>query len=80
MNCWEPRESPLAPASNLASLPPSTFPLLFDEEDPLSEPEGNIIASSSELSVGESPTFPASNSEDVPPDGRCVKGNVKAPP
>ena len=53
-------------------------PLLFDEEDPLSEPEGNIAASSSEPTVGEFPAFPASNSEDVPQDGKSVKGNVKA--
>ena len=55
-------------------------PLLFDEEDPLSEPEGNIAASSSEPMVGEFPAFPASNSEDVPQDGKSVNGNVKAPP
>ena len=36
--CWEPRESPPALASKPESPPPSTFPLLFDEEDPLSEP------------------------------------------
>ena len=68
------------PASNLESLPPSTSPLLFDEEDPLSEPEGNIAASSSEPTVGESLAFPASNSEDVLQYGNSVKGNVKAPP
>ena len=28
----------------------------------------------------EFPAFPASNSEDVPQDGKLVKGNVKAPP
>ena len=77
--CWELGESPPALASNPESPPPSTSPLLFDEEDPLSEPESNIIASS-EPTVGESPAFPASNSEDVPQDGKSVKGNVKAPP
>ena len=77
---WEPREYPPAPASNLESPPPSTSPLLFDEEDPLSEPEGNIATSSSEPTVGESPASPASNSEDVPPDRKSVKGNVHAPP
>ena len=30
--------------------------------------------------VGDFPAFPASNSEDVPQDGKSVKGNVKAPP
>ena len=30
--------------------------------------------------MGEFPAFPASNSEDVPQDGKSVKGNVKAPP
>ena len=62
------------------SPPPSTSPLLFDEEDPLSKPEGHIVASSSEPTVGEFPAFLASNSEDVPQDGKSVKGNVKAPP
>ena len=52
-------------ASNPESPSPSTSPLLFDEEDPLSEPEGNIAAS---------------NSEEMPPNGKSVKGNVKAPP
>ena len=78
MNCWEPGESPPPQASNPESPPPSTSPLLFD--DPLSEPEGNITASSSEPTVGESLAFPASNSEDVPQDGKSAKGNVKAPP
>ena len=80
VNCWEPGESPPAPASNLESPPPSTSPLLLDEEDPLSEPGGNIAASSSDPTVGESPTLPASNSKDDPPDGKSVDGNVKAPP
>ena len=80
LTCWKPGESPPPPASNPESLPPSTSPLLFDEEDPLSEPEGNIAASSSEPTVGEFPAIPASNSEDVPQDGKSVKGNVKAPP
>ena len=80
VNSWEPVESPPAPASNPKSPPPSTSPLLFDEKDPLSEPEGNIAASSSEPTVGEPPGFPASNSEDVPLDGKSMKGNVKAPP
>ena len=62
VTCWKPGESPPAPASNLESLPPFASPLLFDEEDPLSEPEGNIAASSSEPTVGEFPAFPASNS------------------
>ena len=78
--CWELGESPPAPASNPEFPPPSTPPLLFDEEDPLSEPEGNVAASFSEPIVGESPAFSASNSEDVPQDGKSVKGNVKAPP
>ena len=30
--------------------------------------------------MGEFSAFPASNSEDVPQDGKSVKGNVKAPP
>ena len=47
MSC-RPRESPPAPASDFESLPPSTSPLLFDEEDPLSQPEGNIATSSFE--------------------------------
>ena len=80
LTCWKPGESPPPPASNPESLPPPTSPLLFDEEDRLSEPEGNIAASSSEPKVGEFPAFPASNSEDVPQDGKSVKGNVKAPP
>ena len=79
MNC-RLSESPPALASNPESPPPSRSPCLFDNEDPLSEPEGNIAASSLEPTVGESPAFPASNSEDVPPDGKLVKGNVKAPP
>ena len=80
LTCWKPGESPSPPASNPKSLPPSTSPLLFDEEDPLSEPEGNIAASSSEPTVEAFPAFPASNPEDVPQDGKLVKGNVKAPP
>ena len=80
LTCWKPGESPPPPASNPKSLPPSTFPLLFDEEDPLLEPEGNIAASSSQPTVGEFPALLASNSEDVPQDGKSVKGNVKAPP
>ena len=80
MICLEPEESPPALASNPESPPPSISPLLFDEEDPLSEPEGNIVASSSEPTFGEYLAFPASNSEDVPQDGKSVKGNVKAPP
>ena len=72
--------SPPAPTCNPVSPPPSTSPLLFNEEHPLSEPEGNIAASSSEPAVAESPTFLASNPEDVPQDGKSVKGNVKAPP
>ena len=77
---WEPAESPPALASNPEPPPPSISPLFFDEGDPLSEPEGNIAASSSEPTVGESPASPASNSEDVPQDWKSVKGNVKAPP
>ena len=57
VTCWKPRESPRALASNSESPPPSTSPLLFDEEDPSSEPEGNVAASSSEPKVGESPAF-----------------------
>ena len=80
VTCWKRGESPPAPASNLESPPPSTSRLLFDEEIPRSEPEGNIAASSSEPTVGEFPAFPASNSEDVPQGGKSVRGNVKAPP
>ena len=80
VTCRKPRESPPALASNPTSPPPSTSPLLFDEKDPLSEPEGNIAASSSEPTAVEFPAFPASNSEDMPQDGKSVKGNVKAPP
>ena len=76
VTCWKLGESPPAPASNPQSPPPSISPLLFDEEDPLSEPEGDIVASSSDSTVGELPA----NSEDVPQDGKSVKGNVKAPP
>ena len=57
----------------------AVVPLLVDEEYPLSEPEGNIVASSSEPAIEESPAFPASNSEDVPLDGMSVRGNIKAP-
>ena len=80
VTCWKPGEYPRAPSSNPMFPPPSTSPLLFDEEDPLLEPEGTIAASASKPTVGESPAFPASNSEDVPQDGKSVKGNVKAPP
>ena len=69
-----------SPSLQLSALPPSTSPPFFDEEDPLSEPEGNIAASSSEPTVAESRASPASNSEDVPLDGKSVKGNVKVPP
>ena len=79
VTCRKPGESPPAQASNPESPPPSTSPLSFDEYDPLADSEGNIAASSSEPTVGESPAFPASNSEDVPQDGKSVKGNVKAP-
>ena len=79
LSCWKPKESPLALTSDSKSLPPSTSPLLFDEEDPLLQSKGNIAASSSEPTVGESPASPASNSEDMPPYGKSVKGNVKAP-
>ena len=79
VNCWNRGESPLAQPPTV-SPPPSTTPLLFDEEDPLSEPEGNIAASCSEPTAGDLPAFPASNSEDVSQDGKSVKGNVKAPP
>ena len=68
------------PSLQPESLPPSTSSLLFDEEDPLCKPDGNIAASSSEPAVGESPACLASNSEDVPQDGKSVKGNVEAPP
>ena len=51
VSCRKPRESPLAPAFNSGSPPPSTSPLLFDEEDPLSQPEGNCAVSSSEPTV-----------------------------
>ena len=79
VNCRKPRESLPAPASNSESPPPSTSPLLFDEEDPLSQPEGNIDTSS-EPKAGESPASLASNSQDVPPDGQSLKGHVDAPP
>ena len=74
VRCWKPGECPLALASDSESPPPSTSPLLFDEKDPLSQPEGNIAASSSEPIVGESPSSPRT------PDGKSVKGNVEAPP
>ena len=77
MSCWKP-ENLLLPKPPTLSPRPSTSPLLFDEEDPLSQPEGNIAASSSEPTAGESPASPASNSEDVPLDGKSAKG--KAPP
>ena len=80
VTCWKPGESPSAPPSDPESPPPCTSPLLFDEKDPLWEPEGNIAASSSEPTVGEIPTFAAPNSEDVPQDRNLVKGNVKASP
>ena len=54
VTCWKLGESPPALASNPESPPPSTSPLLFDEEDTLSEPENNIAAFSSEPTVGES--------------------------
>ena len=53
LTCWKPGESPPPPASNPESLPPSTSPLLFDEEDPLSEPEGNTAAPRWEVSEGQ---------------------------
>ena len=80
VTCWKLGESPPAPTSHSESPPPSTSYLLFDEEDPLSEPKGNIAASSSEPTVGEFPAFPASNSEDVPQDGKSMKGNAKDRP
>ena len=67
VGCWEPGESS-CPGLQPESPPPSTSPLLFDEEDPLLEPQGNIAASSSE------PTFAAFNFEDMPPDGKSAKG------
>ena len=76
VRCQKFGESPPTLASNSKSLATSTSPLLFDEEDPLSQPEGNIATSSLELRAGESP---ASNSEDMPSDGQSVKGNVDAP-
>ena len=80
MNCREPGESPRAPASNPESLPPSIPPLLYDEDDPLLEPEGNIAASSSGPAVGKSASSPTSFPADVPLDWKSVKGNVKVPP
>ena len=80
MTCWKPGEAPPTPASDPEYPPPSASSLFFDEDDPLSEPKGNIATSSSEPTVKESSAFPASNSEDVPQDGKSVKGNVKAPP
>ena len=66
MSCRKPRESPLVAASDSESPPPSTSCLLFDEEHPLLQLEGNIAASSSEPTIGESPASPTCNSEDVP--------------
>ena len=80
MSCWNLRESPLAPASDSEFPPQSTSALLFDEGDPLSQPKGNIAASSVDPTAGECPASPASNFDDMPPDGKLVKGNVKAPP
>ena len=77
VSLWKPGESHPAPASNSESPPPSTSPLFFDEEDPLLQPEGT---SSSEQKARESPTYLASNCEDVPPHGQPVKGHVGAPP
>ena len=79
-NCQKLGESPPIPTSDSNTQPPSTSPLLFDEEDPLSQPEGNIAASSSEPTAEESSDSLASDFEDVPTDGKLVKGNVKAPP
>ena len=80
MSCWNLRESPLAPAFDSEFPPQSTSALLFDEGDPLSQPKGNIAASSVDPTAGECPASPASNFDDMPPDGKSVKGNVKAPP
>ena len=77
MSCWKPRESPPAPACHFEFPPPSTPALVFDEEDPLSRPEGNI-ATSSEPIAGESPAAPTFNSEDVPPDGKPVPSTNSA--
>ena len=55
VSCWKGKESVPALASNSESLCPSTLPLFFHEEDPLSQPEDNIAASSLELKAGECP-------------------------
>ena len=78
MSCWKRGESPSVPTSD--SPPASTSPLHFDEEDPLSQPQGNIATFSLEPIVEESLTSPTSDSEDVPLDGKSVKGNVTALP
>ena len=38
-----------------------------------------MATSSSEQKAGESPAYPTSNSEDVPPDGQPRKGHVDTP-
>ena len=78
--CWKRAQSPPALASNPESPPLSTSPHFFYEEGPLSELEGNIATSSSEPTFGEFPACPVSNSEDVPQDGKLMKGNGQAPP
>ena len=51
---WKPGESPLAPARDSESPSQSTPPHLFEQENPLSQPEGNIAASPSEPIAGQS--------------------------
>ena len=41
VSCQKPGESPLALASDSEFPAPSTSAILFDEEDPLSQPEDN---------------------------------------
>ena len=66
-------------SSNSKCVAPS-MPLHFEEEDPLSQLKDNIAATPSlEPKAGEAAVSPTSNSQDLPPDGRSVKGNVDAP-
>ena len=67
---------PLAPASNSKSPPPSTSPVILEEEDPLSQPKDNAATTPSlEPKARKSPPSPASNSEDalrwVLGEGQC---------
>ena len=80
-NPWSAR--PFRSGRNSPKPPkPIYYPgtLLFDEEDPLVQPEGNIATSSSKPIARESRASPPSDSEDVFPDGQSMKGHVDVPP